>query len=209
MLISFAAKASSDRPTYFEPYVGFLGTSFYEGITSISGTVNGQAVNYTNTSVTGSNTGLIFGLKLYNKFFDQIIVGADLGFGVSSGELMLGMLTSMGKYNYVTTSPSLMLGWDMPTILLPRIYASYSPIDSMSLSTSSSSASDSYSGSSYKFGLSFDWWVQLGFEYGKHVYKSLNGNKLPYTATYSNVTMTQEKVEIEDIIIYLSYPFSI
>jgi hypothetical protein len=115
----------------------------------------------------------------------------------------------MGKYTYVTTSPSLMLGWDMPTILLPRIYAAYSPFDSMSLTMSGMSGSDSYSGSAYKFGLSIDWWIQLGVEYGKHTYKTINGNKLPFRSSTSTLTMTQEKVEIEDIILYLSYPFSI
>lgn len=209
LTVSVDVKASGERPTYFEPYAGMLGTLFHEGITNISGTVNGTTINDTSTSVNGDITGFAFGLKLYNKFFDQIILGGDLGFGVSSGELTMGYLTSMGKFTYVTTSPSLMIGWDMPTILFPRIYAAYSPIDSMSLTSAGTTGSDSYSGTSYKFGVSIDWWIQLGVEYGKHTFKTLNGNKLPYRSTTSSLTMTQEQVIIEDLILYISFPFTI
>ncbi len=210
LLIVMFISSNLNAAGFFEPYAGLNFGTFDEQISNINGTVNGVTINSPSSQVSGDFSGITLGLRVYEKFLDQFILGGDIGLGFSSGKLTYNVLTSMGEYNITTISPGLIIGWDVPTFLLPRIWAGFYPFNSLHLIENGSKEDpDKYSGNSFKLGVSFDWWIQLGIEYSSHEYKTLNGKKLPYTATLNGLTMTQEKVKYDEVIVTLSYPFSL
>lgn len=206
LLISSALKAEP----FFEPYAGASLGLFDQNITNVSGTTSsGGVINGATFQVAGNFSGAAIGLRVYEKYLDQFILGGDGGFAFSSGRLDLNVFNSLGEYQITTFTPGIIVGWDIPTWLLPRIWAGFYPINSLSLTLKGNSKGDSFSGYSYKFGLSFDWWIQLGFEFSQHVYSAINGEKLPYRGTFNGITMTLEKIEYSEVIVSISYPFSL
>jgi hypothetical protein len=184
ILTSFNANAAG----FFEPYAGVNVATFNQQISNIHGTVNGATINTQSAQVSGDFSGLTLGLRVYEKFLNQFMLGGDLGLGFSSGKLNLDVLSSMGNYNIITYTPGLIIGWDIPTILLPRIWAGFYPINSLHLTKDGDTKNiDKYGGHSFKFGVSFDWWVQFGIEFSSH----------------------QEKLKYDEVIVTLSYPFSL
>lgn len=194
---------------YFEPYIGAMGGNFSEKVLDINGTYNGRVINKASSDITGSISGVNIGLRVYEKFWDQFFVGGDFSITAASGSLELDVLTKIGDYTFTIISPGIIVGWDIPTWLLPRIWGGIYPYDQMSLGTSDSSESDKYIGHSYKVGISFDFWIIVGIEFSHHTYSRLNGKKLPYRDTFSGIAMTQEKVYIDQYMLTLSYPFSL
>lgn len=188
---------------YSEPYIGYGAGTLTQDATNINGTNSSvQALGYP--------SGINLGVRIYHKFFDQFILGGDGNVGIKNVSMTYLGYTVLGSkdFTFVTTSIGAIAGWDIPTILFPRIWAGYY-LDGLGLSQQGSSHSDSYGGSGYKFGVSFDWWIQFGVEYAKHTYKRVNGNSLPASVTQSGVTFKASQVTYDEYIVTLSWPFEI
>jgi hypothetical protein len=214
ILVLLALPLISQANTYFEPYLGFGIGTLEQNFTKISGKLNGTTINLPDLKAKGEDAGgANIGLRLYGKAFDQFFLGGDVNIGIKKVTINYydsAEITSYGtdKFKFVTTSYGIIAGWDIPTILFPRIWGGFY-IDGLGLTEEGSSHTDSYSGTSVKFGFSFDWWVQLGFEMAKHSYTKVNGDKLPISYTQSGITLTAQKVTFNEFILTLSYPFDI
>lgn len=200
-MVSFTSQA-----TTIEPSVGFAVGDFYQSFRD----VEGPTFSSSSSSVTGTQSGLDLGLKVYDEKVLNLPLFVGLDFTYSA--LSLDSLT-FGQdklYSDITASRLQLggiLGLNPETAWLPRIWFGIMVIDIYTLTADSHT--DDYSGFGYKFGISFGQTYRFNIEYRSSEYKVRNEADLPVRYEVNDIELTEGPLETTELVFSLSMPLEL
>lgn len=183
-----------------EPYGGLVLGDFdqpYYATGTISGTST-TLLGSDSTSFTGSVFGFSAGVRIGRQFggffgaFDPNIENGTYEFFVSNG-----FNSSYVDIDYFLLSNSIIGGYKLKHF---GFWAGYSPIDIVSLTYDN--IDNTYTGSSYKFGLSYyNVKYSINVEFSKRTFSGRDGEDFPYTYEDSGLTITERDMTVDTLLI--------